>query len=468
MTSLTKIHHMMKYGMRQLLKGLLGALLAGMSLAHAAEPAMGFIGKNDWLFYRVEFSDPTDQPAVDQSINLIRRFNKVLSQNDITLAFVMVPLKMRIYSEYLPDNVKISPYMQGNYERMAQALRTSNVNVIDLNEAFLNSPQRDSEMPFFFRLDTHWSPAGAMLAAETIRAQIDLNLSLKQVLEAIPEEKFMLLKGKRIDALPRGLIGLLPVGSPTFGQEQVQPFSVRKRKASSLFGDDSPVGITLMGSSYSAPWYLLPSALRYTLQRNVLPISVEAIQGSWVGMESYLRDDSFQTQKPKLLIWEVPERDMRMPPNYKYRESRYHIDNTEWLLRASAWVQNSCLPSKTMVKVVASSKVAENTGNFVLGETSDQDFIELSFDKTFQNLDYLVASIATEGSRSLLFEASGKDELPLRFRVPVAGDGKPHLLKTPLISKKTGYSKLRIFPGKSFAFVLKDLQVCSQPEGLLK
>ena len=28
----------------------------------------------------------------------------------------------------------------------------------------------------------------------------------------------------------------------------------------------------------------------------------------------YLRDDSFQTNKPKLLIWEMPERDMAAPP----------------------------------------------------------------------------------------------------------------------------------------------------------
>ena len=66
---------------------------------------------------------------------------------------------------------------------------------------------------------------------------------------------------------------------------------------------------------------------------------MNALQGSWVGMEEYLMNDAFQTRRPKLIIGEMPERDMRSPPNYRYREARYQIDNREWLMRASAWAQ---------------------------------------------------------------------------------------------------------------------------------
>ncbi len=62
----------------------------------------------------------------------------------------MVPLKMRIYSEHLPDSIPITDYMRGNYDRMAQALNSAQVNTIDLNTAFLNSPLRQSEDPLFF------------------------------------------------------------------------------------------------------------------------------------------------------------------------------------------------------------------------------------------------------------------------------------------------------------------------------
>jgi alginate O-acetyltransferase complex protein AlgJ len=72
------------------------------------------------------------------------------------------------------------------------------------------------------------------------------------------------------------------------------------------------------------------------LQRNLLDISIPVDQGPWVGMEAYLRDDAFKTNRPKLIIWEIPEREMRSPPNYKYRDARYVIDNTEWLSRIAA------------------------------------------------------------------------------------------------------------------------------------
>ena len=450
------------------------SLLSGVfsiQFACASEPLQGFAGKNEWLFYTVEFTDAADQSATDTSIDLIRRFNKVLARNGIEMAFTMVPLKARIYAEHLPDGVKNDPYIKGNYDRMMQSLREGQVSVIDLNGPFLSSPQRNSDTPLFFRLDTHWSPAGAMLAAETIRAGIDANPVLTKTLGAIPEEKFVMTKSsRRANSPTRDLVAKLPEGAPIFAAEQVLPFQVsREQKTSgSLLGDDTAAAITLMGSSYSAQWYRLPDALRYTLQRDILAISVEAIQGSWVGMESYLRDDSFQTKKPKLLIWEMPERDTSKPPDFKFREERYQSDNTEWLLRVAAWVQSSCTPSPVAAKIVAGGLAASATDNVSAGKTTNQDFIELNFDRPIGKLDYLVASVATNGSKKMVLEASGAGVETRWFDVPVPGNGAEHALKMPLPSYGKGFTKLRIFPGKSSAFVFKGLQVCVQPEDWLK
>jgi len=458
----------------RLSRWLYGSLISGVfsiQLCYAADPTQGFAGKNEWIFYRVEITDAADQPAVDASIDLIRRFNKVLARNGITMAFAMAPLKARIYAEYLPGDVKINPYMAGNYDRMEQALRAAQVNVVDLNGPFLNSPQRNSDTPLFLRLDTHWSPTGAMLAAESIRAAIDANPALKKALEAIPEEKFVMTRGTRRTNSPmRDLVAKLPEGSPAFAAELVLSFLVSREKkaAGSLLGNDAAAAITLIGSSYSAPWYRLPDALRYALQRDILAISVEATHGSWVGMESYLRDDSFQTNKPKLLIWEMPERDMSKPPDFKFREARYHSDNTEWLLRVAAWAQSNCTPSPVAAKVVAGGLVTNATDSVTAGKTTDQDFIELSFDKPIGKLDYLIASVATTGSKKIVLEASGSGVETRWFDVPAPGNGAEHVLKTPLPSDGKGFTTLRIFPGKSSAFVFKGLQVCRQPEDLLK
>ena len=459
-------------------KWLCGVLLTsfiGMASALPAETAPGIIGKNEWLFYRYELSDTSDSAMTAESISLIRRLNKVLATQGISMAVTMVPLKMRIYAEYLPDDIKLNDYTAGNYERMNKALQAGDVTTIDLNAAFLGSAKRNSDSPFFFRLDTHWTPAGAMLAAETIRSGIDANPILKKAFDAIPVEVFKITVGNRKrPSKGRDLIEQLPPNSLTFAPEQMTPVNVSRAQPQKedLFGKRAPIGLTLLGSSYSHEWTGFADALRYVLQRDVLSVSVGADKGSWVGIESYLRDDAFQTQAPKILIWEMPERDMRAPPDYKFRDARYVSSNTEWLLRASAWVQASCKPSSVKARVVpvglAANAANLKSGDVVTGPTNDTDFIEISFDKPMDNLDYLMARTTTAGSKSIILEGSGSGVATRRFTMDVAGDDAAHALKTPLPSTGTGFTKLRIFPGKSISFALQGLQVCRQPEDLLK
>ena len=123
---------------------LTGAL--GMVSVHGGE-SLGIVGKNEWLFSRTELSDPAEAAGIAETISLIGRFNKVLVANGITMAVTMVPVKMRLYAEYLPDDVKLNDYTVANYERMSKALQAAGVTVIDLNTPFLNSPMRRSDTP---------------------------------------------------------------------------------------------------------------------------------------------------------------------------------------------------------------------------------------------------------------------------------------------------------------------------------
>jgi len=79
---------------------------------HAAQGvASAYIGKDGWLFYRFDYSDASDLQTTDDTLDLIKRFNKLASDNDITMLLVLPPLKMKVYSEFLPDLVKINPTM---------------------------------------------------------------------------------------------------------------------------------------------------------------------------------------------------------------------------------------------------------------------------------------------------------------------------------------------------------------------
>jgi len=459
---------------RRLLFALVLANALGPAAVRSADLPPGIIGKNDWLFYRHEMSNTSDAAMTDVSMDLIQRFNRVLSANGISMAVAMVPLKMRIYSEHLPDDIKVNDYMLGNYERMKKALQAGRVDVIDLNTAFLNSPKRAGTSPLFYRLDTHWAPAGAMLAAEAVKAGVDANPALKAVLDAIPEEKYESSLARRQNSRARDLTEQLPPNSPIMAFEQVTPLKVGKAQPvkEDLLGNRPALGITLMGSSYSSGWTGFADALRYTLQRDILSVSVGADQGSWVGMESYLRDDAFQTQAPKLLIWEMPERDMRAPPDYLYRDARYISNNTEWLLRVSALTQRNCKLSTVAAKLTTAG-LAANAANlkgadFATGPTNENDFIEIGFDKPIEKLDYLTARVTTTGSKSMILEASGTGVATRRLNLNMPGDDTVHALKTPLPSAGNGYSKVRVYPGKSNGFVVQGVQVCRQPDDILR
>lgn len=321
------------------------ALIAATTFAVSVQAQDGssvVVGKNDWLFTKYEFANPADASDTQATIQMLEKINKMFERKGIALALVMVPSKIRVNADQLPDNAKVDAYTAGKYDSAVKALKAAGVNIISLNQAFLNSPNRDGETSLFLRLDTHWSHTGAMLAAETIKAEIDGNPALKAAWSSVPEEKFNLVwNAKKIPVRTRDLVKLLPGGTVAYPPEQVLQFKVNRLNESKagLLGGGEATLITAIGSSYTNKNTGYPDALRYVLQRNLLDISIPVDQGPWVGMEAYLKDDAFKTNKPKLIIWEIPERELRSPPNYKYRDARYVIENNDWLSRVGALLQ---------------------------------------------------------------------------------------------------------------------------------
>ena len=453
----------------------LGLAALGMALPLLAQEAPGLVGRNDWLYYRYELTSGQDQAGITASIDLIQRISKVLQKNDVTVLVAMVPLKVRIHPENLPTSVKLTDSLQGQYGRMLKALRDGGVRVADLNTAFLKSPTRVSPMPLFFRLDTHWSATGALLGAETIGEAINADPALKALLDATPEAGYKLTWATQEPLKKGDLITQLPKGSPPFEGEPVRYFEVDKLPAAqpasgvSLTGN-SGVGITLLGSSYTHEWTKFPGAMRHVLQRDILSISVDASQGQWTGLHSYLRDDAFQSNRPKLLIWEMPERDMAAPPQYKWRDARYSMDNTEWLMQASALAQQQCEAAPVKVKLEAVSLGAGQASPNAIDEKpgTASDFVELSFDPPLDRLHYVSARLMAGGSKTLTIEASGAGAATRKLSVPIAGDDAEHNVRTALLAKGKGFTKFRLYPGVTSRFSLKDIQVCAQPADLFR
>jgi alginate O-acetyltransferase complex protein AlgJ len=330
---------MNKRGFNKALLAVAIANLLGFGTASAQDGSTVVIGKNnDWLFTKYEFADQSDAGDTQATIALLDKTNKLLQSKGVALAVVIVPSKIRIHSEQLPGDKPLDSYTSSKYDNIVKNLSANGVNVVNLNSVFMSSPHRNSDTPLFLRLDTHWSHTGSMLAAETIKAAIDANPTLKAALAATPEEKFEGNWSKaKVNQRARDLVRLLPANAQSYPVEQAMQFKAVRVKESQagLLGDDK-VGITVIGSSFSNKNTSYPDAIRFMLQREVLDISIPVDQGPWVGMDTYLKDDAFKTRKPKLIVWEIPEREFRSPPNYKFRDPRYQIENTAWLDRIAA------------------------------------------------------------------------------------------------------------------------------------
>jgi alginate O-acetyltransferase complex protein AlgJ len=313
-------------------------LILGGQTALAAEPSPVLIGKDNWLFTPYEFATASDATDTQATIQLFEKVNKVFDRKGIKLALVIVPSKVRIHEDKLPSDRPLDKYTSEKYENIVKALQTAGVSVVNLNRAFLGSTHRISDTPLFLRLDTHWSPSGAFVAAETIKSHIDGDAGLKAAYASTKEENYTIAwAAKKTTTRARDLVRLLPKDAPTYPAEQTLPFKVTRTQTSQaglLSGADN-VGITVIGSSYTNKNTGYPDGLRYTLQRDILDLSIPVDQGPWFGMDSYLRDDAFKTNKPKLIIWEIPEREFRSPPSNKFRDPRYIIDNNEWLSRVT-------------------------------------------------------------------------------------------------------------------------------------
>lgn len=298
------------------------------------------IGKNnDWLFTVYEFAVQSDAADTQASIDALIAANRLFQAKGIAVVIAITPSKVRIHQEHLPASKPLDAYTNGKYDNIVKALTAGGVAVADVNKAFMTSPHRTSDTPLFLRLDTHWSQTGSYTAGQAIKTEVEANPRLKGALAATPEVKFTLdWSANKVNQRARDLVRLLPPTAGPFPPEQARNFKVTRETAAqaSLTGAGETVGVLTIGSSFTNRNTNFPDSVRFALQRELLDISLPVDQGPWSGMLGYLGDQAYKTSPPKLIVWEIPEREFRSPPDNKFRDPRFVIGNAEWITRMTA------------------------------------------------------------------------------------------------------------------------------------
>ena len=269
-------------------------------------------GSDDWLFSVEELQFFNDEKIHQQSrLATLTHAASALKAQGVTLLVALVPDKARVYARQLPGGHY--PYWHAErYNSILGTLNAQGVQTVDLLSALSRTSSTTSSTEWlYYRTDTHWNQQGAQRAAEAVAARV------KTLSPDMPQASFVSQttgpKAPRTGDLLRmtGLSNMPDWIRPMPDEEA--PVSTQKKdeqQAGGLF-DNVSVPVALVGTSYSqrANFH---GYLQQALGAEVLNVARDG--GGFIqSAKDYLADESFKTAKPRVLIWEVPERMFSAP-----------------------------------------------------------------------------------------------------------------------------------------------------------
>ncbi len=139
--------------------------------------AKAMLGRDGWWFYRPDVRYlfepcPTDDghhTGPEAVVSAVVSYRDKLAERGIQLLVVPVPGKPSVYPDKLTRRAKPELLDSAHTHHVIDLLRAANVEVVDLSHAFPDAQTADPDTgPLYLQRDTHWTPAGARLAAEAV------------------------------------------------------------------------------------------------------------------------------------------------------------------------------------------------------------------------------------------------------------------------------------------------------------
>jgi alginate O-acetyltransferase complex protein AlgJ len=283
------------------------AVLNAMTYALFGEGRKGVvIGRDGWLFSAEEYEwTPKSAANLKRNIAYISEVAATLRAGGVTLQIALVPEKADIYADHL---MKARPAaQQGKYEDVRkQIMVQTGLDVPDLRQA-LKTASATAEM--YFPTDTHWSVAGAGVAAWTLANDFPAEAQIVSAEFALKPEAPVEHEGDLKRFVELGpFSGLMPATETT-----VTPLVATAESGSvdDFLAEDSAAAtpqIALVGTSYSASriWSFEPQ-LKGALHADIVNYAEEG-HGPIVPMREFMAKLKSGAVDVKAVIWEMPIR----------------------------------------------------------------------------------------------------------------------------------------------------------------
>lgn len=277
-------------------------------------------GQKGWLYSSTELAHFNNlnigyKSYTAKALYTLAQAAELFAANEISLIISIVPSKVNTYPEFLPTEYIPSLELHDRYETALQYLQNSSAIVPNIHGDFLLAKDEHEGFPLFQRLDHHWSSLGASTAAHSVvkeLSQLNLDLGPSSSL-TLNDTKIISISGDSTSLFPRlSNEEKLLFEQNAWAFEQALQFVFRENatEAIGLFDDIDPA-ITLVGDSFSDgdgkegrwPFY---SFLKLYSKQDILNVATSG-SGPWLPMTNYLESETFVSNKPKVVIWEIWE-----------------------------------------------------------------------------------------------------------------------------------------------------------------
>ncbi|MFC4279095.1 alginate O-acetyltransferase AlgX-related protein [Achromobacter aloeverae] len=265
-----------------------------------------------WLFLGDELQVHADAEANEKSrADIVVQLGQALAKRDIKLLVAVVPDKSRIEAARLCGLHRPAAF-EGRLARWVQTLQGQGVQTLDLGAA-LSGLGQDA----YYRTDTHWTEAGAGAAANVVadqvkRSGVPLQPPQRYRVTALPPAPRPgdLVRLAGVDWLPARL---QPPGEIVEQHTWTVEAAAAAPAASAddLFGDSGLPTLALIGTSFSRTSAFVPQLS----QALGIAVGNFARDGGKFGgaAQAYFKSAAWKQTPPRLVIWEMDERDLQAP-----------------------------------------------------------------------------------------------------------------------------------------------------------
>ena len=268
------------------------------------------VGCDGWLFLTEELRPwPDAAAAMAERAAALGRIRARLAAEGVALLVAVVPDKARVESGQLCGAPRAAAAVARLPEWLG-LLRGQGVPALSLLDTLA------AVQPAYWRTDTHWNQAGAAAAAAAV-AEATAGLPLRRAelvrTVAAPAEADGPGDLLRLMSLDRVPDALRPAPD-----RQYPEHTEAAGEAAGLLDETPPAEVVLLGSSYSVNANFhgrLQQALASTVASHA------RAGGGFAGAaRGYFAGESWATAKPKLLVWEIPERVVGQPIGAEERD----------------------------------------------------------------------------------------------------------------------------------------------------